>query len=148
MSIKEFKTTLLQNGNMDAGYIEIPFDVEKEYGAKRVKVKALLNGVEYRGSIVRMGIPCHMLGVPKVIRNKIGAAFGDMIEVRLEKDEEDRVVTLPDDLKQQLNEKALLAFKNLSYSRQREYVFSIENAKQEATRAKRIAAIAAEMDNK
>ncbi|MGL5437265.1 MAG: DUF1905 domain-containing protein [Lachnospiraceae bacterium] len=148
MSIKEFKSTLLQNGNIDAGYIEIPFDVQKEYGSKRVKVKALLNGVEYRGSILRMGMPCHILGIPKAIRSKMGVAFGDMIEVRLERDEEERVVTLPDDLKRQLNEKALLAFQNLSYSRQRKYVLSIEDAKQEATRAKRIAKIAAEMENK
>lgn len=148
MSAKEFKTILLQNGTMDAGYIEIPFDVEKEYGAKRVKVKALLNGVEYRGSIVRMGLPCHMLGIPKAIRNKMGAGFGDMIEVSLEKDVEDRVVILPHDLKQQLTKKALLAFQNLSYSQQRNYVLSLENAKQETTRAKRIASIVAEMENK
>lgn len=148
MSIKEFKTVLLQNGNMNAGYIEIPFDVEKEYGTNRVKVKALLNGVEYRGSIVRMGLPCHMLGIPKEVRSKMGAAFGDMIEVRLEKDEEDRVVELPDDLKQELNEKTLLAFQNLSYSQQRKYVLSIENAKQEATRVKRIAAIVEEIETK
>jgi len=141
MSIKEFKATLLQNDTMDAGYIEIPFDVVKEYGTKRVKVKALLNGVEYRGSIVRMGLPCHILGVPKAIRQKMGAAFGDAIDVRLEKDEEDRVVTLPEDFKQQLNEKALVAFQSLSYSQQRKYVLHIEAAKQESTRAKRIAAI-------
>lgn len=148
MGNQEFKAVLLQNGNMDAGYIEIPFDVEKEYGTKRVKVKAFLNGVEYRGSIVRMGMPCHMLGIPKAVRSKMGAAFGDLIEVRLEKDEEDRTIVLPDDLKQQLNEKALLAFQSLSYSKQREYVLSIEDAKQEATRMKRIAAIAAAMEDK
>lgn len=82
MNIKKFKTVLLQNGSMDAGYIEIPFDVEKEYGMKRIKVKAL-----------------H-------------------------------------------------AFQNLSYTQQKNHVMSIENAKQENTRTKRIAAIAAEMENK
>jgi len=145
MSIKKFKTVLLQNGSMDAGYIEIPFDVEKEYGAKRVKVKALLNGMEYRGSLVRMQTTCHILGIPKAIRSKMGAAFGDMIHVELEKDEKERVIVLPDDLKQQLNPRTLSAFQNLSYSKQKEYVLSIENAKQESTRAKRIAAVVADM---
>lgn len=148
MSSKRFKAELLQNDNMDAGYIKIPFDVEGEYGAKRVKVKALLNGVEYRGSLVRMQTTCHILGIPKVIRNKMGAVFGDIIEVELTKDEEERVIILPDDLKQQLGEKALSIFKNLSYSQQRKYILSIENAKHENTRAKRIAAVVAEMENK
>lgn len=148
MNIKKFKTVLLQNGSMDAGYIEIPFDVEKEYGMKRIKVKALLNGIEYHGSIVRMGTPCHILGIPKAIRNKMGVVFGDMVEVEVEKDVDERVILLPDDLKQQLSEKALLAFQNLSYTQQKNHVMSIENAKQENTRTKRIAAIAAEMENK
>lgn len=148
MSIKKFKTVLIQNGSIDAGYIEIPFDVEKEYGAKRVKVKALLNGVEYRGSMVRMGTPCFILGIPKTLRNKMGVTFGDMIAVELEKDVEERVILLPDDLTQQLSENALLAFQSLSYSQQKKYILSIENAKQESTRVKRIAAVVTEMEAK
>lgn len=146
MSIKRFKSVLLQNNNMDAGYIEIPFDVEKEYGTKRVKVKALLNGIEYRGSIVRMGTPCHILGIPKAIRDKMGVVFGDMIEVELEKDTEEKIIILPDDLKKQLSEKALLAFQSLSYSQQKKHILSIENAKQDSTRMKRIEAVVAKME--
>lgn len=146
MSVKRFKAELLQNNNMNAGYIEIPFDVEKEYGAKRVKVKAVLNGIEYRGSIVRMGMPCHMLGIPKDIRSKMGVNFGDMIEVELTKDTEERIIVLPEDLKQHLSEKALSAFQSFSYSKQKKYVQAIEDAKQEGTRKKRIAAAVAEAE--
>jgi len=34
--------------------IDVPFDVEKAFGSKRPKVKALINEFEYRGSLVRM----------------------------------------------------------------------------------------------
>ena len=33
-------------------YVEIPFNVEDIYHAKRVKVKALFETIEYRGSLV------------------------------------------------------------------------------------------------
>lgn len=147
MKIKKFQAVLLQNGDMDAGYIEIPFDVEKEYGAKRVKVKALLNGIEYRGSIVRMQTTCHILGIPKDIRNKMGVVFGDHIEVEMNKDEEERVVVLPEDVRKNLSNKALLTFQNLSYSKQKKHIQFIESAKQEGTRAKRITALIKEMEN-
>lgn len=44
----------------DATYIDIPFDVEKEFKAKRVKVKAKFDGFEYRGSIVNMRLSCYL----------------------------------------------------------------------------------------
>ena len=36
--IKEFDAVIIQNGTMDAGYIEIPFDCEAVYGKKRIPV--------------------------------------------------------------------------------------------------------------
>ena len=36
----KFEAIIQQVENKDATFIEIPFDVEKEFGAKRVKVKA------------------------------------------------------------------------------------------------------------
>lgn len=37
----------------------------KLFGGKRVKIKATFDGYEYRGSIVRMGTPCYILGITK-----------------------------------------------------------------------------------
>jgi len=145
MNKRNFLATLIQNENMDAAYIEIPFEVEQEYGAKRVKVKAILNGVEYRGSLVRMKTSCHILGIPKAIRHKIGVNFGDTISVELEKDEEERVVVLPDDLKNKLSKSMLNTFKNLSYSKQKQYISAIESAKSERTRVNRIEKIIKEV---
>ena len=79
----KFKAVIIQNGNMDAGYIEIPFDVESVFGKKRVLVHATYDGEPYDGQVVRMGTPCHIIGVTKAMRKKIGKTFGDEIEVTL-----------------------------------------------------------------
>lgn len=53
----EFEATILKAADIDGAYIEFPFDVRKEFGKGRVKVKATFNGVEYFGSLVRMHPP-------------------------------------------------------------------------------------------
>ena len=35
--------------------MEVPFDVEEAFGSKRPKVKAMIEGVPYRGILTRMG---------------------------------------------------------------------------------------------
>ena len=77
----EFDAIIIQNGNMDAGYVEIPFDIEALYGKGRLAVHATFDGVPYDGQIVRMGTPCHILGVRKDIRQQIGKSFGDSVHV-------------------------------------------------------------------
>lgn len=68
---------------MDGAYVEIPFDVKTEFGKGRVPVSATFDGEPYEGSIVRMGTPCHILGIRKDIRAKIGKQPGDTVEVTL-----------------------------------------------------------------
>ena len=100
--MKKFNAEIKKIEGKDGAYIEIPFDVEEVYGAKRVKVKATFDGVEYRGSIVKMGLPCYIIGITKEIRKKIEKEPGDIIEVTIEKDEEDRVVEIPTDFKERI----------------------------------------------
>lgn len=64
--------------------MEIPFDVREEFGKGRVKVHATFDGVGYDGSLVRMGTPCHILGLRKDIRARIGKQPGDTVAVRLQ----------------------------------------------------------------
>ena len=54
--------------DMDAAYVEIPFDVKQEFGKGRVPVYATFDGEPYEGSLVRMGTPCHIIGIRKDIR--------------------------------------------------------------------------------
>lgn len=139
MSYK-FEATIKKIEDKDATFIEIPFDVEKEFGAKRVKVKAKFDGVDYRGSIVSMGQGCYMIGITKAIRTQIGKSYGDNIFVEIEKDEEVREIELPIDFKTELekNEEALKYYNKLSYSAQRKYYQWITSAKKEETRKRRI----------
>ena len=82
--IYEFTAVIRKVPDIDGTYVEIPFDVREEFGKGRVKVHATFDGVGYDGSLVRMGTPCHILGLRKDIRTRIGKQPGDTIAVRLQ----------------------------------------------------------------
>jgi len=140
MTEKQTFTAIIQNTGGGGAFVEVPFDVEKEFGSKRPKVKAMIGGVPYRGILTRMGTECHILGIRKEIREQIGKMFGDEVKIMVELDAEPRVVDVPPDFAKALGkEKSAQAyFNSLSYSHQREYVNHITEAKREETRAKRI----------
>ncbi len=141
MKIYEFEAVLQKHDGMNAAYIEFPYSVEDEFGTKgQVKVKAEFESVEYRGSLVNMGLSSHCIGVTQKIRKAIGKEPGDKIKVILYQDTEPRVVELPEELalafKQ--NQDAALFYRTLSYSRQKAYVTWITSAKREETRKRRL----------
>lgn len=145
----KFEAELKKHEGKDATYIEIPLDVEKEFGTKRVKVKAKFDNIEYRGSIVKMGLPCYMIGITKEIRNKIGKTYGDVISVEIEKDEDERVIELPIEFEEKLklNENAYKFYESLSYSHKRKYFQWITSAKKEETKIKRIEEAIEKLEN-
>ena len=67
--------------DLDGAYVEIPFDVKEAFGKGRVLVHASFYGVPYDGQLVKMGTPCHILGMRKDIRAKIGKQPGDTVHV-------------------------------------------------------------------
>lgn len=137
----EFDAVIQSHQGMDAAYIEFPYDVEKEFGTKgQVKIKTTFDGVEYRGSLVKMGYDCHILGITKKIRSEINKRPGDPVHIILVKDEEERTVQVPEDLQLLLdaNEEAKQAFSKLSFTYRKEYVVWITDAKKEETRIKRV----------
>ena len=77
----EFDAIILQNENMDAAYVEVPFDIKAMFGKGRLAVDATFDGVPYSGQIVRMGTPCFIIGLRKDIRKQIGKTFGDTVHV-------------------------------------------------------------------
>lgn len=81
--IYEFEAEIKKVPGIDGAYIKIPFDVKVEFGRGRVPVTATFDGVSYEGSIVKMGMPCHIIGIRKDIRTKIGKQAGDKIKVTL-----------------------------------------------------------------
>lgn len=79
----EFDATIIKNPDMDAAYIEIPFDVKEVFGKGRVLVHATFDGEPYEGQLVKMKTPCHIIGIRKDIRANIGKQPGDTIHVTL-----------------------------------------------------------------
>lgn len=80
----EFDAIILQNEDMDASYVEVPFDIKALYGKGRLPVHATFDDIPYDGQIVRMGTPCYIIGVRKDIRKKLGKTFGDSVHVKFE----------------------------------------------------------------
>lgn len=81
--VYEFDAIIKKVPDIDGAYIEIPFDVKAEFGKGRVPVTATFDGVVYNGSIVKMGTPCHIIGIRKDIRAQIGKQPGDTIRVTI-----------------------------------------------------------------
>lgn len=80
----DFEAEIKKVPDIDGAYVEIPFDVKAEFGKGRVPVNATFDGEPYTGSLVRMGTPCHIIGLRKDIRAKIDKQPGDMVKVTLE----------------------------------------------------------------
>ena len=141
MSKKQTFSAVIQNAGGGGAFVEVPFDVEAEFGSKRPKIKAMIEGVPYRGILTRMGTECHLLIVLKEIRAQIGKTFGDEVTITIEPDTEPRVIEVPAELKKlfKAEKEAKAFFEKLSYTHQREYVNWINEAKREATRQNRIA---------
>jgi hypothetical protein len=140
MSKKQTFTAVIQNAGGGGAFVEVPFDVEAEYGSKRPKIKALIEGISYRGILTRMGTDCHILGIRKEIREQVGKTFGDAVTIMVEPDTEPRVIEVPAVLMKELkkDKEAKALFEKLAYTHQKEYVDWITEAKKEETRQNRI----------
>lgn len=140
MPKKNTFTATIQNAGGGGAFVKVPFDVEKAFGSKKPKVKAMIEGVPYRGVLVRMGTEHHILIILKAIREQIGKTFGDKINITVEADSEPRLVEVPAELKQafKAEKEAKSFFEKLAYTHQREYVTWINEAKRDETRQVRI----------
>lgn len=77
----EFDAEIKKVPDMNGAYVEIPFDVKKAFGKGRVAVHATFDHEPYNGQLVKMGTPCHIIGIRKDIRAKIGKEPGDCVHV-------------------------------------------------------------------
>src|SRR4030042_3790110 len=139
MSKHEFNAKLEQ-GIRGGVWITVPFDVQKEFGAKgQVKIKAIIDGHPYRGSLVPMSGK-HVLAVLKEIRQSINKDIGDSVHIVLEKDTEPRTIDVPKDFLAELekNPKAKTVFEKFAFTHKKENVRCIEEAKKAETRLNRI----------
>ena len=148
MPVKRFKVLLEQYATSEATAITIPFDVREVFGTRaRVPVRGTINGFPFRSSIFPRAEGKHYMVVNKAVRAGAKVKGGETISVVMERDDEPRVITPPEDFARALkaNREAKAAWEKLSYSHQKEYAGAIEEAKKPETRTRRIEKALAEL---
>jgi hypothetical protein len=134
-----FHTTIVR-GDKTATGIRVPDDVVEGLGAgKRPAVTITINSFTYRSTIAVMGGE-YWVGVSAENRAGTGVEGGDEVDVEIELDTAPRVVTVPGDLAAALDAEpaARRTFDGLSYSNKSWHVGSVEGARTDETRQRRI----------
>jgi len=139
--VATFKAVLQPDPTGTGTFVLVPRKLHEQLGLKgRPKIQAVIAGHPYRGSLMPMGDGTYCLGVLKSIQQAAGVKRGDTITVELELDTAPRTVDVPQDLAQLLtkDKKAQAAWVKLSYTNKKEIARSLEEAKQPATRERRL----------
>ncbi|HLY25434.1 MAG TPA: YdeI/OmpD-associated family protein [Aggregatilineales bacterium] len=140
-----FTTTIKIDGNNTG--IEVPPEVIAALGSsKKPPVVISVAGYTYRNTVAVMD-GRYMVSLSKANREAAGVRGGQTVEVTIELDEAPRSVEVPEDLAAALDAKAgaKAAFDVLAFSKRKEFVRQVEDAKSPETRARRIAGIVAKL---
>jgi hypothetical protein len=105
-----------------------------------------LAGYTYSNTVAVMGGK-FMISLSRANREAAGVKGGDTLDVTLELDEQPRTITVPDDLAVALAAKsgAQEASDALAFSKRKEFVRQVEDAKTQETRDRRVAGIVDKM---
>jgi len=138
--LMRFRATVLQSGRTATGIRVQPEVVEALGAGRRPAVAVTINGYTYRSSIAVLGGE-HMVGVSAEHRAGAGVKGGDEVDVEIVLDTALREVAIPADFAAALDAvpAARATFDRLSYSNRSWHVLSIEGAKSDETRRRRIA---------
>ena len=120
-----------------------PVDVIEWFRTRaRVPIRGTINGFSFRSSLMPMG-GCHMMPVNKTLCRGAGVKPGDIVDVVMERDEEERTVEAPAELKKELakSKKAAERWDGLAFTHKKEMAISISGAKQEETKKRRLAKV-------
>jgi antitoxin component of MazEF toxin-antitoxin module len=134
----KYKTTILAFGN-NAG-IEVPENIlEKLNGGKKPLVVVRLNNYSYRSAVAKMGDK-FLISLSAENRKKANVKAGDTLTIELELDTEPRTVEIPAGLQKAFdkNKVAKANFEKLAPSKKKALVLSINDAKTEETKLRRI----------
>ena len=136
-------TVKLEGRGTSVSWLNPPFDVVEVFGTRaRVAVRGTINGFPFRSSLMPMG-GCHGMPINQALRKGAGVEDGDTISVVMERDDAERTVEVPAILKKELakNKTAQANWEELSFTSQKEIALSINGAKQEETRVRRLAKV-------
>jgi Domain of unknown function (DUF1905)/Bacteriocin-protection, YdeI or OmpD-Associated len=118
-------------------------DVTEWFGTRaRVPIRGTINGFPFRSSLMPMG-GCHMMPVNRTLCQGAGVQPGDIVDVVMERDVEERTVEAPAELKKELgkSKKAQERWDDLAFTHKKEMALSISGAKQEETKKRRLAKV-------
>lgn len=134
----KFTTTILQFGN-NTGIQLSENQVDSLGSGKKPLVLVTLNGYTYRSAVAKMGGQ-FLISLSSENRKNAGVKGGDTLEIEVILDTEPRTVEVPEALQAafEANPTGQIAFNRLTPSKQKALVLSINDAKTEETRAKRV----------
>ena len=128
-----------QEGSSATGFYAPPEVVEAFGTRARVPVRGTINGYPFRSSLMPMGGQ-HCMAVNKTMRDGAKVKAGDVVEVVLERDGDERTVEAPAELKKELakSKAARERWEELAFTVKKEMARSITEAKQEETKKRRL----------
>lgn len=134
-----FRAELQRNGKTATGFVVPEEIVEGLAAGNHPKVKVTIKGHTYRSSIASMGGRM-LLGVSADNRKAAGVEAGDVLDVDLEVDDEERTVDVPEALAAELggDEQAKAFYGSLTHSQQQTFTLPIRDAKTDETRRRRV----------
>ncbi len=127
--------------------MRVPADVVDALGrGKRPPVYVTVNGYTYRSTVAAYG-DLFMLPLAKKHRSAAAVEPGEVVQVTVELDEDERTVEVPPELVAALaaSPGATERFAALSYSHQRRWAEHVDEAKSAETRERRAMKAAAEL---
>ena len=131
-------STTLEPRGPAAAVILTDEQVEAFGVGKSFPVRLTIGGVTEPARLARMGGE-NLIGLSKAKREALGVQIGDEVDVRIELDDAPREVEVPDALAVALADAGLReAFDALAYSHRKEHARSVAEAKQDATRERRV----------
>lgn len=142
----KFKTKLIGEKGTEVAAVKPPFDVPAVFGAKRVPIKGTVNKFAFRSTLCNMGSG-HMFAVNKTMREGGKCKAGDVVDVVIARDRDERKVEVPTYIAKTIakDKKAKATWDSLSFTHQKEWVRAIEEAKKEETKKSRLEKMMAAM---
>jgi len=130
---------VLESASRGGMMVEVPFDVEAAFGAKRPPVVATVNGHAFRTTVAVYGGRFYV-GLNRDVRDAAGVGPGDRFVVELARDDAPREVAVPPELAAALEAApgAKAAFERLSFTHKREYAEWIADAEKDETKQRRV----------
>ena len=121
--------------------VDVPSEVSEALGGEtHIRVKGRVGDEPYRSNLAPRSGGAHRLFVHSSIWRKLGIVVGDVIEVEIERDDEEWEIAVPADLVEAMPEgsEALQAFQALTIPNRKRFIDRIEEAKTPETRKRRI----------